>query len=314
MSVWELLGISATKDIRSIKKAYAEKVKTCHPEDDPDGFRLLQEAYRQAMDYARGKEAEEVQVKEEPAIEQEKKAQEIQVEEVKRQKRSDQLFNEVHSSMDSSNRIEVIRHLLKDVPCVNEEKIHQLMQNDIMRMYLDDPIVVSEADNYLSALPVKGNVADIKKFYAMLEAYHLPLTKAKVEKNIRIKLDSNDCGSCFVNCGNSKGVCIIMREVAERDWKVFRKKVPEWQEAYMEKLIGEYIALLQDETKSAGKKFWELNDRIYVDENRPGVVLEMKRSRFYSNLVSLLRDHVIEKEDLEEFSDEVKEAVELMMW
>ena len=104
-----------------------------------------------------------------------------------------------------------------------------------------------------------------------------------------------------------------MREVAERDWKVFRKKVPEWQEAYMEKLIGEYIALLQDETKSAGKKFWELNDRIYVDENRPGVVLEMKRSRFYSNMVSLLRDHVIEKEDLEEFSDEVKEAVELMM-
>ena len=188
MSVWELLGISATKDIQSIKKAYAEKVKTCHPEDDPDGFRLLQEAYRQAMDYARGKEAEEVQVKEEPAIEQDNKAQEKQVEEVKRQKRSDQLFNEVHSSMDSSNRIEVIRHLLKGVPCVNEKTIHQLMLNDIMRMYLDDPIVVSEADNYLSALPVKGNVADIKKFYAMLEAYHLPLTKAKVEKNIRIKL------------------------------------------------------------------------------------------------------------------------------
>ncbi len=188
MTVWEMLGISPTNDIRQIKKAYAEKVKICHPEDDPDGFRLLQEAYRKAMDYARGKETEEVQVKEETPASQEKKVHNIHVDHVQQIKRSDKLFKEVHSSSDSSNRLEVVHHLLKDIPCINEETVSQLMQNDIMRMYLDDPAVVHETDNYLSTLPVKGNVADIKKFYALLEAYNLPLTKAKVEKNIRIKL------------------------------------------------------------------------------------------------------------------------------
>ena len=188
MSVWEILGIDKTNDIRAIKKAYAKKVKTCHPEDDPDGFRLLQEAYRKAMEYARGNEPQETVIKEEIPVEQENKAHAIHVEEVQRTKRSDQLFNEVQSSIETTNRLEVVHHLLKDISCISENTIQQLMQNDIMRMYLDDEAVVKEADTYLSTLPVKGNVADIKKFYALLDAYNLPLTKAKVEKNIRVKL------------------------------------------------------------------------------------------------------------------------------
>ncbi len=104
-----------------------------------------------------------------------------------------------------------------------------------------------------------------------------------------------------------------MRDVAEKDWKVFRKKIGGWQRAYMDKLNKEYIALLQDETKTPEDKFWALEDRILMDKRRPGVVIEMRRSRFYFNLVGLVNDHVIEMEDLEEFSDEVKEAVELMM-
>ncbi len=49
---WELLGISPTKDIRAIKRAYAEKLRLHHPEDDPEGFQNLHEAYRAALEYA----------------------------------------------------------------------------------------------------------------------------------------------------------------------------------------------------------------------------------------------------------------------
>ena len=30
-----------------------------------------------------------------------------------------------------------------------------------------------------------------------------------------------------------------MRDVAESDWKLFKKMLPQWQERYMEKLIGQ---------------------------------------------------------------------------
>ena len=35
-----------------------------------------------------------------------------------------------------------------------------------------------------------------------------------------------------------------MYQVKEKDWKQFRKMLPEWQEAYMERLTKEYIELL----------------------------------------------------------------------
>ncbi len=36
-------------------------------------------------------------------------------------------------------------------------------------------------------------------------------------------------------------------QISERDWKIFRKKIPDWQEHYMERLEMGYIALLQNE-------------------------------------------------------------------
>lgn len=37
-----------------------------------------------------------------------------------------------------------------------------------------------------------------------------------------------------------------MRDVAESDWKLFKKMLPQWQERYMEKLIGQYVEILND--------------------------------------------------------------------
>ena len=35
--------------------------------------------------------------------------------------------------------------------------------------------------------------------------------------------------------------------VNEKDWKLFRNRIPDWQEAYMDRLNHEYIELLSGE-------------------------------------------------------------------
>ena len=51
-SIWDILGIDPTTDKKKIKKAYAEKIKVYHPEDYPEEFKIVQEAYQWAMKYA----------------------------------------------------------------------------------------------------------------------------------------------------------------------------------------------------------------------------------------------------------------------
>ena len=94
----------------------------------------------------------------------------------------------------------------------------------------------------------------------------------------------------------------------EADWKLFRARIGGWQEAYMERLIKEYEAILSGEGNPSDK-FWKLERRIREDKRSPGVQLEMKRSRLRFNLLLLLNDGVISLDDLNEFSDELKESM-----
>lgn len=106
-----------------------------------------------------------------------------------------------------------------------------------------------------------------------------------------------------------------MYEVKESDWKIFRKRVPGWQEIYMEKLVQEYLSLLQED-KMASKKFWELEGRIFHDKRKKGVVVEMARSKMYWNLISLLQEDAITLEDLKDFSSELQDDIkeDLKRW
>lgn len=53
-SYWDILGIERTKDKLKIKKAYTKLAHKTSPEEDPEGFKRIHSAYKQAMNYASG--------------------------------------------------------------------------------------------------------------------------------------------------------------------------------------------------------------------------------------------------------------------
>ncbi len=99
-----------------------------------------------------------------------------------------------------------------------------------------------------------------------------------------------------------------MYQVQEGDWKLFREKLPQWQERYMQHLCAGYALLLAGQG-AASDKFWELEKRIRKDRRSVGVCAEMRRSMMWQNLLALLHDGAIGLDDLEGFSDELREIL-----
>ena len=97
-------------------------------------------------------------------------------------------------------------------------------------------------------------------------------------------------------------------ETAKRDWKLFRERLPGWQEAYMDKLNKEYIELLSGEGNPSDK-FWELEKRIKRDRKHKGVIMEMQKSNLDMDLVVLIKEGAISFDDSDGFSEELKERV-----
>lgn len=95
-----------------------------------------------------------------------------------------------------------------------------------------------------------------------------------------------------------------MNNVNEKDWKLFKKLVPVWQEKYIQKINKEYIKILSKNNSSA-QNFWELENRIRQDKKHPGVILDLRRSTMHMNLMLLLSYEVITFDDLKEFSNEL---------
>ena len=99
-----------------------------------------------------------------------------------------------------------------------------------------------------------------------------------------------------------------MNQIEEKDWKLYREKLPEWQEAYMERLIKEYVELLNSD-KAASEKFWALDKRIRADRQSLGVrIIEERRSKLQNILTGLIIEHVISVDDLQDFSEELRES------
>ena len=101
-------------------------------------------------------------------------------------------------------------------------------------------------------------------------------------------------------------------EISKSDWKLFRARIAEWQEDYMERLVKEYIEVLNG-TGNASDKFWEMEERIKKDKKHPGVMLELSKGNMIFDIVALINSGVITTADLEGFSDELRESVDFLL-
>ena len=94
----------------------------------------------------------------------------------------------------------------------------------------------------------------------------------------------------------------------ESDLKLFRKKLPQWQERHMQKLLNDYASIIGS-PGLASDKFWRLEKRLRKDVGHTGVSAEMRRSRMHLNISRLLDEGTITADDLDDFSDDMKEYV-----
>ena len=103
-----------------------------------------------------------------------------------------------------------------------------------------------------------------------------------------------------------------MQDISEKDWKLFRRKLPEWQKNHMNRLFKEYKELI-DSDLDEGKIFYQLKNRVNSDYRTPGVCVSISRKDTPFTVAQLIYDKAISLDDISEFSDDFKEVVELYL-
>ncbi len=101
-------------------------------------------------------------------------------------------------------------------------------------------------------------------------------------------------------------------EISKADWKLYRERVSDWQEHYMEQLTKEYVELLTS-LGNASDHFWELEKRIKQDKKHPGVLIELRKSTALWDIAYFVREKVITMNDLEGFSADLIDSVKLIL-
>ena len=101
-------------------------------------------------------------------------------------------------------------------------------------------------------------------------------------------------------------------EISKADWKLYRERVSDWKEHCMEQLIKEYVELLTS-PGDASDHFWEFKKRIKQDKKHPGVLIELRKSTELWDIAYFVRDKVITMNELEGFSEDLIDAVKLIL-
>lgn len=98
----------------------------------------------------------------------------------------------------------------------------------------------------------------------------------------------------------------FMKDVRiERDWRLLKKRLPQWQEYYIQTRLTVYRQLLSDDATLPSERFWKLNQLLKEDKQKTGIQVEASHSKLNQILLNLLYESAITKEDLTGFSDEL---------
>ena len=100
------------------------------------------------------------------------------------------------------------------------------------------------------------------------------------------------------------------RKTKESDWKIFRRRTPEWRERYLRNKNQEIIDVLSDENKTPTERFWDAKEKI---EQEARILVDCldghSRSKMHLYLVLMYHHGLIQDVDLVEFSEELREQI-----
>lgn len=103
-----------------------------------------------------------------------------------------------------------------------------------------------------------------------------------------------------------------MYEVNEKDWKLYKERLPIWQERYIAKRLKQYSSILAKEGNPSSI-FFELLNTINKDKYHPGISMDINsRSHMIDNIEMLINYKVIDINDLDGFSIELLETIILI--
>lgn len=148
MNFWRILDINPTDNVSEVKKAYAKKLKLHHPEDDPEGYQELREAYDGALKYIKSKMVEKTIESSIPEKVNEVSSKEEELEsEVKPLPHVDfsAYYNEVPSFQKSVEEfIDKVKILYNDFfSRINTEKWIEILNSEVM-WYMGDKKLLSD--------------------------------------------------------------------------------------------------------------------------------------------------------------------------
>lgn len=161
MNCFEVLGIEETGEVKKIKRAYAAKTREFHPEEYPEEFKMLHDAYEEALFRAR---QEKVQAQEEntaiPPYEEER----IPAEKVPQNEDSEwkEAFAQIAGAAEKGSVIWSVRRIMED--CRN------LYLNETERGKLYHWKDLFEEPQYVEIFRTKEFIA---AWYEFLESHHL---------------------------------------------------------------------------------------------------------------------------------------------
>ena len=106
----------------------------------------------------------------------------------------------------------------------------------------------------------------------------------------------------------------MTQDIKETDWKLFRRRVPEWRERYLEQQNQALRALLEQPNQTPTTIFWQV--KKFTDE-QARVLVECfdghSRSTMERFMITMYRYRVIARADIDEFSEELQARFERLV-
>ena len=99
-----------------------------------------------------------------------------------------------------------------------------------------------------------------------------------------------------------------MFDISKKDWELFKEKLPNWQEAYIDRRLTQYGKKIKEKTP-ASIRLSELEKMMKEDKKNPGISMRLSKKDAVWDIMSLIQYGVINLSDLDDFSKELYTAV-----